>query len=65
MKRYRLTKEFKSYEKGTVFYVVAESEFIGVKEFVLRTQDLMRRIIINEDELNNNFLRIYDDAHLR
>ncbi|KOP82823.1 hypothetical protein ACFFHH_05870 [Cytobacillus solani] len=61
MKRYRLINEFKSYERGTKFYVVAESEFIGVKEYVLRTRDLKRRLIITEVELNRNFLRIYDE----
>ncbi|MEH7344973.1 hypothetical protein V7122_14060 [Bacillus sp. JJ1532] len=58
MKNYRLKNEFKGYKKGTKFYVVAESEFIGVKEFVLRTEDLTRRIVITEDELNKNFLLI-------
>ncbi|USK53078.1 hypothetical protein LIS82_15795 [Cytobacillus solani] len=61
MKRYRLINEFKSYERGTKFYVVSESEFIGVKEYVLRTRDLKRRLIITEVELNRNFLRIYDE----
>ena len=51
----------KSFVKGTKFYVVAESEFIGVKEFVLRTQDLKRRLIIDEDELNKHFLRLYGE----
>lgn len=64
MKRYCLKHNFKGYEKGTKFYVVAESEFIGVKEFVLRTQDLKHRLNVNDDELNKKFLRIYDE-HLR
>ncbi len=64
MKRYCLKHDFKSYEKGTKFYVVAESEFIGVKEFVLRTQDLKHRLLVNDDELSKNFIRIYDE-HLR
>ncbi|MBU8878246.1 hypothetical protein BGM26_04490 [Bacillus sp. FJAT-29790] len=58
MKKYRLKSEFKGNKKGTGFYVVAESEFIGVKEFVLRTQDLKHRIVITEDELNKNFILI-------
>ncbi|MED3553096.1 hypothetical protein [Cytobacillus praedii] len=61
MKRYCLKHDFKSFVKGTKFYVVAESEFIGVKEFVLRTQDLKRRLIIDEDELNKHFLRLYGE----
>ena len=42
-------------KKGTQFYMIAESEFIGVKEFVLRTKDLTNRISINESELIKNF----------
>lgn len=38
--------------------MVAESEFIGVKEFVLRTTDLAERIEINESELLKNFIFI-------
>ena len=58
MKKYRLNNQFKGYKKGTKFYVVAESEFIGVKEFVLQTQDLKCRVVITEDELNSNFILI-------
>ena len=35
--------------------MIAQSEFIGVKEFVLRTKDLENRISINESELQKNF----------
>lgn len=55
MKKYKLKNEFKGNKKGTHFYVIAESEFIGVKEFVLRTQDLTVRICITEKELKENF----------
>ena len=55
MKLYTLKRQFNGYEKGTQFYLIAESEFIGVKEFVLRTQDLKNRISINESELLKNF----------
>jgi hypothetical protein len=55
MKLYRLKKRFYEYKKGTEFYLVSESEFIGVKEFVLRTKDLTNRISINESELLKNF----------
>jgi hypothetical protein len=40
MKKYKLTNYFKGIEKGTHFYLIAESEFIGVKEYVLRSEDL-------------------------
>jgi hypothetical protein len=55
MKLYTLKRKFNGYKKGTQFYLIAESEFIGVKEFVLRTQDLTNRISINESELLKNF----------
>ena len=38
MKLYTLKRQFNGYKKGTQFYLIAESEFIGVKEFVLRTK---------------------------
>jgi len=55
MKVYRLKRHFNGYKKGTQFYLISESEFIGVKEFVLRTEDLTNRIAINESELLKNF----------
>lgn len=55
MKIYKLKNNFKDIKKGTQFYLIAESEFIGVKDFVLRTRDLTIRISINERELLNNF----------
>ncbi|MEW9053097.1 MAG: hypothetical protein AB2392_18200 [Neobacillus sp.] len=58
MKLYALKRKFNGYKRGTEFYVVAESEFIGVKEFVLRTKDLTNRISINERELLKNFIFI-------
>jgi hypothetical protein len=58
MKLYALKRQFNGYKRGTEFYVVAESEFIGVKEFVLRTKDLTNRISINERELLKNFIFI-------
>ena len=55
MKIYKLKRPFKEYKKGTLFYLIAHSEFIGVKEFVLRTKNLENRISINESELLKNF----------
>ncbi|WHY75448.1 hypothetical protein QNH20_14995 [Neobacillus sp. WH10] len=55
MKVYRLKRQFNEYKRGTQFYLISESEFIGVKEFVLRTKDLTNRISINESELLKNF----------
>ena len=56
MKRYLLEKDFKGLKKGTQFYLIAESEFIGVKEYVLRTRDLRIRISINDSEFRQNFI---------
>jgi hypothetical protein len=58
MKLYTLKRQFNGHKKGTQFYLIAESEFIGVKEFVLRTDDLKNRILINEKELLKNFTYI-------
>ncbi|MBU7592549.1 hypothetical protein [Metabacillus halosaccharovorans] len=60
MKIYKLKKNFKCFKKGTEFYLIAESEFIGVKEFVLRTEDLAIRISVNESELLQNFILVRD-----
>ncbi|MFS0777829.1 hypothetical protein ABC255_17760 [Neobacillus sp. 3P2-tot-E-2] len=60
MKRYKLMKDFKGiYKKGTTFFLISESEFIGVKEFVLQTRNLDGKIILSEKELKNHFRQIY------
>ncbi|MBT2692782.1 hypothetical protein [Bacillus sp. ISL-55] len=56
MKRYMLKSDFKGLEKGTQFYLIAESEFIGIKEYVLRTRDLRTRISINDREFRDHFI---------
>jgi hypothetical protein len=55
MKVYQLKRQFNGYKKGAQFYLISESEFIGVKEFVFRTTDLTERISINESNLLKNF----------
>ncbi|WHY69441.1 hypothetical protein [Neobacillus sp. SuZ13] len=62
MKMYKLKNNFKGFKKGTQFYLIAESEFIGVKDFVLRTIDLADRIAINERELHNNFILLKNSS---
>jgi hypothetical protein len=60
MKRYKLIKDYKEkYKKGTIFFVISESEFIGVKEFVLQTKNLDGKIILSEKELKVHFRQIY------
>jgi len=51
-----LKNNFRGLKRGTQFYLIAESEFIGVKEYVLRTEDLSTRIAISESELRGNFI---------
>ncbi|MBO0962263.1 hypothetical protein J1P26_21405 [Neobacillus sp. MM2021_6] len=58
MKVYRVKKQFNGYKRGTLFYMISESEFIGIKEFVLRTEDLTTRIMINESEFLSHFMFI-------
>ena len=58
MKVYKLERQFNGYKKGTEFYLISESEFIGVREFVLRTKELTNTIIINESQLLKNFTLI-------
>ena len=50
MKVYKLKRPFRQFRKGTEFYLIAQSEFIGVKEFTLRTKDLNDTLIVNERE---------------
>jgi hypothetical protein len=58
MKRYLLKRDFRGFKKGSHFYLVVESEYIGIKEYVLRTQDLSKRMIISEKEMENHFIRV-------
>lgn len=60
MKRYKLIKNYRGiHKKGTTFFLIAESEFIGVKEFVLQTMKLDGKIILSEKELKNYFRQLY------
>jgi hypothetical protein len=56
LKRYRLKSDFREFKKGADFYLIAESEYIGIKEFVLRTKDLSTRMIISEREMEKYFI---------
>ena len=55
MKVYKLKRPFRQFRKGTEFYLIAQSEFIGVKEFTFRTKDLNHTLIVNERELLRYF----------
>ncbi|MBM7693801.1 hypothetical protein JOC77_003245 [Peribacillus deserti] len=57
MKIYRLIKNYKDlYKKGTVFFLISESEFIGVKEFTLQCADLKGKLYLSKQELNSYFV---------
>ncbi|MFP7296684.1 hypothetical protein [Neobacillus niacini] len=59
MKRYKLIKNYKGiHKKGTIFYLIAESEFIGVKEFVLQTKKINGKIILSEKEMRDYFRQL-------
>ncbi|MDZ5472862.1 hypothetical protein SM124_14105 [Bacillus sp. 31A1R] len=61
MKKFKLRKAFKKkYKKGQFFYLVSESEFIGVKEFVFRTEDLTERIVVTQKEFGDYFIFVED-----
>ncbi|NMH68365.1 hypothetical protein HF072_06185 [Bacillus sp. RO3] len=55
MKRFQLKKDFRGFKRGAAFYLIAESEYIGIKEYMLRTQDLSKRIIVSEREMEKYF----------
>jgi hypothetical protein len=60
MKRYELIKNYSGiHKKGTIFFLIAESEFIGVKEFVLQTMKLDGKIILSEKELKYYFRQLF------
>ncbi|WLR54738.1 hypothetical protein LC048_20390 [Mesobacillus subterraneus] len=56
MKKYMLKNDFRDFKKGAQFYLIAESEFIGIKEYVLRSGDLKIRLSINDSEFRKNFI---------
>ncbi|MBD7936614.1 MULTISPECIES: hypothetical protein [Cytobacillus] len=58
MKKVRLIKDYQNFKKGTPFLVITESEFIGVKEYVLRTYDLHHRLLITDKEYATLFSQI-------
>ncbi|RFU70365.1 hypothetical protein D0469_07120 [Peribacillus saganii] len=59
MKMYKLITNYKGiHKKGTIFFVISESEFIGVKEFVLQSEEVWGKIIVTEEELGYNFVSL-------
>ncbi len=57
MKRYKLIEDYSTmYKKGTVFYVIADSKFIGVISYVLQSEDMRGKIVISEEDLKRKFI---------
>ncbi|RFU61251.1 hypothetical protein D0466_18730 [Peribacillus glennii] len=56
MQIYRLKKDYKDHKKGAKFLLISHSEFIGVKEFVLQTQDLKQKVLVSDQELKSHFV---------
>jgi hypothetical protein len=59
MKMLKLIEDYPStYKKGTKFFIISDSEFIGVKSYVLLSEDLRGKIVVSEEELKNKFVSI-------
>lgn len=48
-----------AYKKGTNFFLISHSEFIGVKSYVLLAEDLKGKIEVTEEELRSKFVSIH------
>lgn len=60
MKKYKLIVDYSAqYKKGTIFYVIADSKFIGITTYVLQSEDMNGKIVISEEELTHKFVPMY------
>ena len=56
MEMYKLTENYSSsYKKGTRFFLISHSEFIGVKSYVLMGEKTGGKLVVTEDELRRGF----------
>lgn len=54
---YKLIEDYSDlYIKGTIFYVIADSKFIGITSYVLQSKDMRGKIVISEEELREKFV---------
>ncbi|MBO0999071.1 hypothetical protein IOC57_15155 [Bacillus sp. SD075] len=59
MKMFKLIEDDPSaYKKGTKFFLISHSEFIGVKSYVLLAEDLKGRVEVTEEELRSKFVSV-------
>ena len=57
LKMYKLIVDYSDmYKRGTIFYVIADSKFIGVTSYVLQSEDMRGKIVISEEELKHKFV---------
>ncbi|CAH0302179.1 hypothetical protein SRABI96_04643 [Peribacillus sp. Bi96] len=60
MKMFKLIKDdLSTYKKGTKFFLISHSEFIGMKSYVLLAEDLKGKIEVTEEELKSKFVSIH------
>ncbi|MBA9029092.1 MULTISPECIES: hypothetical protein [Bacillaceae] len=59
MKLFKLIEDYRTmYKKGTKFFVISESEFIGAKSYVLQSEDMRGKIVVSEEELRKKFMSL-------
>lgn len=59
MKLFKLIEDYRNiYKSGTRFFVISESEFIGVKSYVLQSETMSGKILVSEEELKNKFVSL-------
>ena len=56
---YKLVTDYSHmYKKGTTFFVISDSEFIGVKSYVLQSENMREKIVVTEEELQTKFVSL-------
>jgi hypothetical protein len=59
MKIYKLVEDYSvTCKKGTKFFVISDSEFIGVKSYVLQSENMRGKIVVTEEDLKNKFVSL-------
>ncbi|KMY49874.1 hypothetical protein [Bacillus loiseleuriae] len=59
MKLFKLIEDYHvMYKIGTKFFVISESEFIGVKSYVLQSEDMRGKIVVSEEDLRKKFISL-------
>lgn len=54
---YKLIVDYSAeFKKGTIFYVISESKYIGVTSYVLQSEEMRGKIVLSEADLKNKFV---------